>query len=92
MKELELLQQRLEQLIRRFTALQAEKERMDKALARQAEIISGQQETINRLEQELQLKTVAGSVAGTASPAEKEQLKQHLDQVIREIEKNIELL
>lgn len=92
MKELELLQQKLEQLIKRFSALQAEKEKWEQAGMRQAEIITALQTRIDTLESELQLKSVALSASGKHTESDKEQLKQHLDKVIREIEKNIELL
>lgn len=92
MKELELLQQKLEQLIKRFTALQAEKERLEQAGQKQAGIISELQAKIAALESELQLKSVALSASGSHSEEEKQKLKIHLDRVIREIEKNIELL
>lgn len=92
MKELELLQQKLEQLMKHFSASQAEKERLEKANVRQAAIIAGQEEKIAALETELQLKSVALSAGGIHTEAEKQKLKVHLDKVIRTIEKNIELL
>ena len=92
MKELELLQQKLEQLIKRFSALQAEKERMEQLNKRQAGIITAQEEKITALEAELQSSSVVLSASGTFSGLEKEKLKAQLDRVIREIEQNIELL
>ncbi len=92
MKELELLQQKLEQLIKRFAALHAEKERLEQAGNRQAGIITALQNKIAALESELQFKSVALSTSGAHSDEEKQKLKTHLDRVIREIEKNIELL
>lgn len=92
MQELELLRSKLEQLIRRFSALQAENERMDKAHARQSEIISRQETEIEKLRAELRLHSVARSATGAFNREETERLKHYLDQVIREIEKNIELL
>lgn len=92
MKELELLQQRLEQLMKHFAAAQAEKERLEKNNLRQAALISEQEKTITKLETALQLKSVAISTAGAHTEEEKQQLKAHLDKVIRVIEKNIELL
>ena len=92
MKELELLQQKLEQLIKRFTALQAEKERLEQVGRKQDGIITELRTKIAVLESELQLKSVAFSATGTHSEEEKQKLKIHLDHVIKEIEKNIELL
>lgn len=92
MKELELLQQKLEQLIKRFAALQAEKEKLELAGQRQAGIITELKARITTLESDLQLKSVAISASGHYSEEEKQELKMHLDRVIREIEKNLELL
>jgi cysteine sulfinate desulfinase/cysteine desulfurase-like protein len=90
MKELELLQQKLEQLLKRYAALQANVSRLEKTNARQAVVIEEQQTKIETLQKELQLKSVALSATYTGS--DKDQLKQHLDKVIIEIEKNLELL
>lgn len=91
MKELELLQQKLEQLLKHYAALQADKERMGKTIDKQAAIIHGQREKLESLETELKLKSVALSAGGTDND-QKENLKKHLDDVIREIERNIEML
>lgn len=88
MKELESLQQKLEQLIKRYSALKAENERLEKMNAKQTEIIKAHEEKISALATELQM----NSVAVAASGDERQKLKQHLDSVIKEIEKNIELL
>lgn len=90
MKELELLQQKLEQLLKNYAALQARAKRMEADHARQAVLIEEKQAKIETLQKELQLKSVA--ISATFSITEKDQLKQHLDQVISEIEKNLELL
>lgn len=90
MKELELLQQKLEHLLKRYAALQATATRLETAHARQVGIIREQALQISSLQKTLQLKSVAASA--THSESEKEQFKQHLDQVIIEIEKNLELL
>lgn len=92
MKELELLQQKLEQLLKLFAASQADKERMEKANTRQAAVIAAQEEKIAALEQELQLRSVARSANGLLADDEKQRLKDHLDKLIQTIEKNIELL
>jgi hypothetical protein len=90
MKELELLQQKLEHLLKNHAALQLTLTRLETANAKQAATIEEQQGKIESLQKQLQLKSVA--ISATYSASEKEQLKQHLDQVISEIEKNIELL
>lgn len=90
MKELELLQQKLDHLLKSYTALQLTTARLEAANAKQAATIEEQQGKIESLQKELQLKSVA--ISATYSASEKEQLKQHLDQVIAEIEKNLELL
>lgn len=91
MQELELLQQKLEQLLKRFVALQADQARLQQTVSRQTEIITDQKERILQLEKEIQLKSIVISASGTDGQ-EKEKLKKHLDNVIREIEKNIEML
>lgn len=90
MKELELLQQKLEQLLKQYAAVQANASRLEKINSRQTAVIEEQQTKIETLQKELQLKSVVLSATYTGS--DKEQLKQHLDQVITEIEKNLELL
>ncbi|MFA6056961.1 MAG: hypothetical protein WC756_02090 [Taibaiella sp.] len=90
MKELELLQQKLEQLLKQYAAVQANASRLEKINSRQAAVIEEQQTKMETLQKELQLKSVVLSATYTGS--DKEQLKQHLDQVITEIEKNLELL
>jgi hypothetical protein len=90
MKELELLQQKLEQLLKSYATLQARAKRMEQDNARQATVIDEKQAKIELLQKELQLKSIA--ISATFSTTEKDQLKQHLDQVISEIEKNLELL
>ena len=90
MKELELLQQKLEQLLKQYAAVQANASRLEKINSRQTAVIEEQQTKIETLQKELQLKSVVLSATYTGS--DKEQLKQHLDQVINEIEKNLELL
>jgi len=91
MQELEFLQQKLSQLLKRFTALQADNERLGKTVKQQEQIIASQTEKISTLEQELQSKSVIDSAAGT-DEVQKQKLKKHLDNVIKEIEKNLEML
>jgi hypothetical protein len=90
MKELELLQERLQQLIKQHAALKADADRLKKANDKQAAIIADQQNTIEEVQRELQRKAVI--LSASDAEAEKENLKQHLDRVIRELEKNIESL
>ena len=90
MKELELLQEKLQLLIKQYTALKTDTERLKKANDKRAAIIAEQQTTIENAQKELQRKAVI--LSASDSQTEKENLKQHLDQVIRELEKNIESL
>lgn len=90
MKELELLQQKLEHLLKRYAAMQAHVTRLETVNSRQAAVIQEQQGQMELLQKELQLKSVV--LSATHAETDKEMLKQHLDKVIREIEKNIELL
>lgn len=91
MKELELLQEKLQQLLKHHNAVQSDLDRLKKINEKQAALIEQQKTEIEKAQQELTLKSVAFS-AGSSMEGDKEKLKQHLDLVIREIEKNIESL
>lgn len=91
MQELELLQQKLDALIRRFSALQAENERLEKSRQQLSGVITGQQQKLEQLETLLRSQSVALGAADMTG-AQKEQLRQHLEQLIGEIDKNIEML
>ncbi|KAA5536569.1 hypothetical protein F0919_02555 [Taibaiella lutea] len=90
MKELELLQEKLQQLLKHHNAVQSDLDRLKKINEKQSALIEQQKTEIVKVQQELTLKSVAYS-AGSME-GDKEKLKQHLDLVIREIEKNIESL
>lgn len=91
MQELEFLQQKVNNLLKRFTALQTENERLVKTVGQLEQKSANQSAEILALEQELQLKSVIESASGM-DVKEKEKLKKHLDNVIKEIEKNLEML
>ncbi|PSK88009.1 cell division protein ZapB [Taibaiella chishuiensis] len=91
MQELELLQQKLDALIRRFSALQAENERLEKSRQQLSGVITGQQQKLEQLETLLRSQSVALGAADMTGE-QKEQLRQHLEQLIGEIDKNIEML
>jgi hypothetical protein len=90
MKELELLQEKLQHLIRQYTALKSDAQRLRKANEKQAAIIADQQNEIENTRKELRLQSVI--LSASDFDGDKDNLKQHLDEVIREIEKNIESL
>jgi len=91
MEELALLQQKLNRLIKSFSALQAEKMRLQKVNLKQEKHIEAQKQEIEYLKKEAETNAVSG-VFNKAEPEKKEHLKQQLDKVIRELEKNIALL
>lgn len=91
MQELELLQQKLDALIRRFAALQAENERLEKNKQQLSGIITDQQQKLEQLETLLRSRSVALGAADMDGE-QKEQLRRHLEQLISEIDKNIEML
>ena len=91
MQELELLQQKLDALIRRFAALQAENERLEKNKQQLSGIITDQQQKLEQLETLLRSQSVAIGAA-EMNGEQKEQLRRHLEQLISEIDKNIEML
>lgn len=91
MQELEILQQKLDALVRRFAALQAENERLAKSKERLSVVIADQQEKLTALEAALKSRAVALG-ASEMPEAQKEQLKQNLEQLISEIDRNIEML
>jgi len=90
MKELELLQEKLQQLLKHHNAVQLDLDRLKKINDKQSALIEQQKAEIEEVRKELTLKSVAFSAGNTDT--NKEKLKQHLDLVIREIEKNIESL
>lgn len=91
MQELELLQQKLDALLKRFSALQAENERLEKNRQQLSGVIADQQEKLNALEATLQSRAVVLSTS-EMTEEQKVHFKQHLEQLISEIDKNIELL
>jgi len=90
MKELELLQEKLQHLVRKYQSMQADLERLKKANEKLQSTIAGQQKTMEDMTRDLQARSVV--LSSESSGNNREALKQHLDLVIREIEKNIESL
>lgn len=86
MQELEVLRQKLNQLIKAYSTLRSEKEALVQKRKRLENELQQHKEMVTALELELQLKSVAGAATGTD---EKEALKQHLDAVIKLIDQNI---
>jgi vacuolar-type H+-ATPase subunit D/Vma8 len=91
MQELELLQQKLDALLKRFTALQAENERLEKGRQQLSGVIAEQQDKLTALENALKSRSVALS-ASDMTEDQRAHFKQHLEQLIGEIDKNIEML
>lgn len=91
MQELELLQQKLDALIKRFAALQAENERLEKNKQQLSGVIAEQQDKLTAMETALKSRSVALS-ASEMTEEQKVHFKQHLEQLISEIDKNIEML
>jgi chromosome segregation ATPase len=91
MKELELLQQKVEQLIKQYTALKAEHERLNKKFEKQSTMLFQREEELKNTQEELKWQSVTQAATSLTSEA-KEKLKLHLEQIISEIEKNIEML
>ncbi len=89
MNELDLLHERLDQLLKRFTSVKVDNERLGNIVRQQSQQINKQKGQIARLEEALHAVQVASSVS---SEQDKENLKKHLEKVIRVIEKNIEML
>ncbi len=91
MQEIELLQQKLNQLIKQYIALQADHKSLSKQLSQQQGQLQEQAQQIALLEQKLKFTSVAQS-AGVVAEEQKEQLKAQLSHLIQEIDRNIELL
>lgn len=91
MQELELLQQKLDALLKRFAALQAENERLEKGRQQLSGVIAEQQDKLKVLETALKSQSVALSTSDMKEE-QRAHFKQHLEQLIGEIDKNIEML
>jgi hypothetical protein len=91
MQEIELLQQKLNQLIKQYIALQADHRSLSKQLTQQQGQLQEQAQQIALLEQKLKFTSVVQS-AGVVAEEQKEQLKTQLCHLIQEIDRNIELL
>ena len=89
--ELELLQEKLGKLLKKYAALQAEHLRLQQLHDKQEELIAGQQQKIAELEKQVQVQAIA-DVDITELGIKKEDLKKYLEQVIGEIDKNLAML
>ena len=84
MQELQLLNDKLDILLRKYTALQAENERLKETIAQQLSSI----ETLNVNLASLEKSMVAVKISGTLSDdKEKDAMRRQLDNVIVEIDK-----
>ena len=84
MQELQLLNTRIELLLKRYAALQDENNRLKSTIAEQQEQIEGLNKKLVVLEEHLVSAQDAKRSMGTQ---EKDQIRQQLDQVIEEIDK-----
>lgn len=84
MQELQLLNDKLDILLRKYSALQAENERLKETIAQQLSSI----ETLNTNLASLEKSMVAVKIGGTLSDdKEKDAMRRQLDNVIVEIDK-----
>jgi hypothetical protein len=91
MQELNLLQKKLNGLIKAYSALQAEGEQLRKINEKQRKEIEKQEKAIRNLEEQLQW-SATGKAINMLDDEKKEFLKQQLDKALLELEKNIALL
>lgn len=88
MQELELLQQKIEMLVKQYTTLQGAFSRLQKSFHAQAMQMKEQASVIAALQQELR----DYALGSLSKEVEKEHLKTYLDYVIAEIDKNLKTL
>lgn len=91
MKELEILESRIERLIKASTGWIAEKKRLEKLLSDQEHTIRSLTARLEAVNQETASRSVAQTVSNMPD-MDKSDLKAYLDQVIQSIENNIQLL
>ena len=84
MQELQLLNDKLDTLLKKYASLQAENKRLRETVAEQTASIQGLNIKLSDLEQEI----VAVQIGkGVMTDEEREQMKNHLGSVIGEIDK-----
>jgi len=91
MEELHLLQKKITALLKQHAAMEADYAAMQKTIAQQHSVIQAHQEKIEALQKELQWNAVT-QASSVLDPEKKAYLKQQLDKVLKELEKNIDLL
>ncbi|WP_276134383.1 hypothetical protein [Polluticoccus soli] len=84
MQELQLLNDKLDALLKKYAALQAENERLRETIAQQISSIESLNSNLSVLEQSVMAATISSS---TANDKEKEAMRKQLDNVILEIDK-----
>ncbi|MCD6063119.1 MAG: hypothetical protein K0R82_1030 [Flavipsychrobacter sp.] len=84
MQELQLLNDKLDALLKKYAALQAENTRLRETIARQLSSIESLNSNLAVLEQSVTATTISNS---TANDKEKEAMRKQLDNVIVEIDK-----
>lgn len=91
LSELEILQEKLGKLLKQYTALQADRSRLQLLQQKQDNVISRQREEIAVLKKELQVQALENTDISDMG-TRKEDLKKYLDDVIEEIEKSLATL
>ncbi len=84
MQELQLLHNRLELLLKKYAALQAENQRLKETVAAQRESIEGLNKKLETLEDHL---VSARQARSAVSLEQKDKMRTELDTVIEEIDK-----
>jgi hypothetical protein len=89
MQELELLNDKLDNLLKKYSGLQAENTRLKQTITQQTRSIEALNEKLSTLEQDIMLSNI--NKVGL-SDEEKEGMKKQLDNVIGEIDKILSTL
>jgi predicted nucleic acid-binding Zn-ribbon protein len=89
MQELQVLNDKLDHLLKKYTALQAENLKLKNTISQQTESIKGLNEKLSRLEENM-IGNQMGN--GVLSDEDKDGMKKQLDNVIGEIDKILSTL
>lgn len=84
MQELQLLNDKLDALLKKYAALQAENERLKETIAQQLSSIESLNSNLAVLEKSVMAATISSSAA---NDKEKEAMRKQMDNVILEIDK-----